>query len=311
MNWTSAQMVLTDALARGIRRVPRGAAAVRAACQTTLLRRAGAGALAIAYARTLTNAELRIADLGDYRLNVNVAEWSGACAYFFAQPGVSWITEHLVGKGNVCLDVGANIGLYTNFLAHRAGPTGMTIAFEPNPILAAPLRKSLVLNGFDGYAEVESRAAWNRGGQTLELHLSDDPHNSGISSLVQHGHFVAKIPPRVSVQTVTLDEVLAERKIERCHFCKVDVERAEFEVVRGLNHALRDHRVDFLLIEMLAGSEAQSELRSHGYEGWLVSSERDRALHRLGDVEQATFGDFVFVRPELIEGFRRSTGAPA
>ena len=163
-------------IASAIRRLPMGAPALRAACRSPALRGLGARAIVVGYSRTLKAPEVRTAILGGYQVNVDLAEWTGSAAYFLAEPGVSWTPEHLASKGDVCLDVGANAGLYTNFLAHRTGRDGFTVAFRvTNPQVAARLAASLKANGYEARALVETRAAWDRPGVTLELLISDDP----------------------------------------------------------------------------------------------------------------------------------------
>jgi FkbM family methyltransferase len=304
MNWTATKTTLADSIGATMRRLPAGAPALRAACRSRTLRGLGLGAVALGYSRTLRAPEVRTATLDGYRVNVDLAEWTGADAYFFSAAGVSWITPHLTGEGDFCLDVGANAGLYANFLAHRTGPRGFTIAFEPNPRVASRLVASLELNGFEARTLVESRAAWDREGDTLELIVSDDPHNSGISSFVAQPH-LSTASHTVRVDTVRLDTLLEERKVTRCRFCKIDVERTELQVLRGFDRTLKTHGVDYLLVELLAGAPAQDHLTAHGYQGWLVS-ERSPRLVAIKDVPAGTFGDYVFVRPELVASFRET-----
>jgi hypothetical protein len=46
---------------------------------------------------------------------VNIAEHMGILPFFFRQSLTVWPTPALVKEGDVCLDVGANAGLYTFF----------------------------------------------------------------------------------------------------------------------------------------------------------------------------------------------------
>ena len=130
------------------------------------------------------------------------------------------------------------------------------------------------------------------------------PHNSGISSFVPQPH-LATVTRTLGVETVTLDAVLEEHKLSRCRFCKIDVERTELEVLRGFERTLRAHDVDYLLVELLAGAPAHQYLNARGYHAWLVSEKSPRLIP-IADVAAGTFGDYVFVRSELLASFRES-----
>lgn len=66
-----------------------------------------------------------------------------------------WITQFIAARmkdGAVVLDVGANFGYYTLLMSDLIGPSGKCIAFEPNPGVAAKLRKTIAINGFESRA---------------------------------------------------------------------------------------------------------------------------------------------------------------
>jgi FkbM family methyltransferase len=50
----------------------------------------------------------------------------------FSQDELAFI-EASVGPGDVCIDIGANIGVFTVALARAAGPRGRVYSFEPDP----------------------------------------------------------------------------------------------------------------------------------------------------------------------------------
>ena len=61
-------------------------------------------------------------------------------------------------KNCLFLDVGANIGVYSVLIGSKMGPGSKIIAFEPNPDVAARLRRNLELNGLDAMTQVEGVA---------------------------------------------------------------------------------------------------------------------------------------------------------
>src|ERR1019366_3383573 len=54
--------------------------------------------------------------------------------------------RRLVRPGMTVVDVGANLGLYSVFLARQVGPAGRVVSFEPDPDLFALLRGNCAAN---------------------------------------------------------------------------------------------------------------------------------------------------------------------
>ena len=77
-----------------------------------------------------------------------------------------------VKKGNVVLDIGANIGYYTLIFAKLVGENGKVFAFEPDPTNFALLKKNVEMNGYKNVVLVQ-RAVSNKTGK-LKLYLCED-----------------------------------------------------------------------------------------------------------------------------------------
>ena len=67
--------------------------------------------------------------------------------YEFMTTEVVW---RLTQKGDRTFDVGANVGYFTSLLAHRVGPAGAVLAFEPHPGTLARLQRNVALQGRNG-----------------------------------------------------------------------------------------------------------------------------------------------------------------
>jgi len=71
-----------------------------------------------------------------------------AYTLFVKEPGtITWLDEQLQ-EGDVLLDVGANIGVYTIYAALRVGPRGHVFAVEPHLRNAVALLENVYANGF-------------------------------------------------------------------------------------------------------------------------------------------------------------------
>jgi FkbM family methyltransferase len=80
--------------------------------------------------------------------------------------------NHFLRPGDVFVDVGANIGLFTLIAACSVGPAGRVIAFEPTSVTYARLVDNVRLNGFSNVRCVNS-ALSDRSGY-LDLIQSTD-----------------------------------------------------------------------------------------------------------------------------------------
>jgi len=298
---TRTKIHAADIMARLVLRFSRFEPILVRACRSPTMLRLGVGAVALGYARVLDAPAERIADMGRYRLHVNLQEHLGIASYFFRDPATVWLLPKLVGPGAVCLDVGANAGYYTFALSALAGPTGHVVAFEPNPVNAGLLRKSVKLNQHLARVDVDQRALWREADCQLKFFLSTNTQNSGTASLVRHGVDQADTNT-TNVATTTLDEVVEQLGVRGIDLLKIDVERAEADVLAGGTRTLSSHRVDCVLAELVRGGEAEQQLTTLGYKGFEVDAPRQR-LKPLNRVPSNTLGDYLFLSPKKLEEF--------
>jgi predicted O-methyltransferase YrrM len=64
-----------------------------------------------------------------------------------------WIDRE-VRAGDIFMDIGANIGVYTLAAAHRSGDTGRVYAFEPHKVNAVTLMQNVVQSGVQDRVEI-------------------------------------------------------------------------------------------------------------------------------------------------------------
>src|SRR5262245_31453918 len=137
-----------------------------------------------------------------------------------------------IKPGQRVLDVGANVGLYTLLFAKLVGPTGSVIAFEPGPVSCGLLRRNVAINGYN-IVTVENAAVSDRSGEVdLFVCRTGESDNRIAGTLVDHD-----ARDRMRVRCVTLDECVTEP----VDFIKIDVQGAEFLVLRGAEKTLRSN----------------------------------------------------------------------
>jgi FkbM family methyltransferase len=134
------------------------------------------------------------------------------------------------------LDIGANIGIYTSFLADLVGPTGRVVAFEPESRNVERLRSGV---GSRAQVEVVHAAVTDRSG-TIELFVADDLN-------VDHHTYASDGRRSEKVAAVALDDFVREG--ERVDLIKMDIQGAEAAALRGARRVLSADPGPALLME--------------------------------------------------------------
>jgi FkbM family methyltransferase len=150
--------------------------------------------------------------------------------------------------GMICMDIGANAGLFTLFMARRVGDGGKVYAFEPTAATFQLLEKNIALNVLPNVMS-ENAAVTEQTG-TVEFHI-------GPPSLCVYNSISAVMHPsakdgqflRVIVPAISIDDYCAARRITRVDLVKIDVEGAELQVLKGMQRVLKENRQIVLLIE--------------------------------------------------------------
>ncbi len=141
--------------------------------------------------------------------------------------------RRLVSPGMNVVEIGANVGLFTLLMCHRAGSSGSVYAFECDPVLAQIARDNLELNGFSRIGTIDERAISNQIG-TLSFRATTRHRGGGtlVAGLQQIPELTESERETIAVQAVTLDDFLAgyDRRID---FMKIDAEGAETDIIAG------------------------------------------------------------------------------
>jgi FkbM family methyltransferase len=154
-------------------------------------------------------------------------------------------------RGDVVIDIGAHIGLFSIYLAKRC-PFLKVFAFEPFPANFSNCVENLRLNGVTN-VELSPKAIAH---DNRLLSMATDPCNSGGASAVVRT-FAANGIVR-DIASMTLDEVFSLHEIDRCKLLKIDCEGMEYEILSGTRA--------FDMVEYLAGEfHASPSLQNQGW----------------------------------------------
>lgn len=137
--------------------------------------------------------------------------------------------------GDIVIDAGAFVGDTALYFSRVIGSEGRVFAFEANPYSLTILQENLGLNpGAAANTEVVKQVLWRRSGETFAL-VGD----------LNNAHLAAPDPARPrapAVTSVALDDFVAERRLGRVDFIKMDIEGAELAALQGAEQVLRAQR---------------------------------------------------------------------
>jgi FkbM family methyltransferase len=157
--------------------------------------------------------------------------------------------------GDCVFDVGANIGLFTLFV-HQKCRAPHVYAFEPVPATFDKLQTNMALydldvNLFDYGLSSESKEIeitfypnWSAmSGAYANVQEDEDLTRAYLNNLTKgtlpSDEITDILEDRFKAETVhcrmrTLSEVISEHRIQRIDLLKIDVERSELDVLRGI-----------------------------------------------------------------------------
>jgi len=156
-------------------------------------------------------------------------------------------------EGDVVIDVGAHIGPYTLKASKRVGLNGKIIAIEADPENFDILNRNIQLNKLTNVIAL-NYAAYSKEDKIRLYLLKKDKssytkYNTVMTDIAQYNNEQKEF---VEVQANTLDYLLLSNGIkhEQVNWIKIDVEGAEFDVLKGAKNILSKSNNISLLIEI-------------------------------------------------------------
>ena len=155
-----------------------------------------------------------------YNINDSYVGRSFDCYGEFSA-GESMLFAQLVASGSLVVDVGANIGAHTLFLAQAVGPRGTVVAIEPQRMVYQLLCANMALNEVSNVRTIHAGAGQAPGHAFVPVMDYARPENFGGVALVDKSG--------EPVEIVSIDSL----QLPACQFIKIDVEGQEQAVISG------------------------------------------------------------------------------
>jgi FkbM family methyltransferase len=201
--------------------------------------------------------------------------------------------RQFVRPDSTVVDIGANIGFFTINFARWVGAKGCVLAIEPEHQNLETLQKRIAREAGLARVEVIEGAAAE---VNAPLFLVVNPMHPGDHRLGSNG---------VAVSGYAIDSLLSERRLTDISFIKIDVQGAEFRVLKGAEQTLRSAKPT-LFIEIdeaaLAGAgssleEVSAFLSGLGYQPFAFDQTWKPIASLLEDSarrEQRGYSDYLF-----------------
>jgi len=174
------------------------------------------------------------------------------------------ILDKVVKPNSNCIDIGCHKGEIMEEILKRS-PGGTHLAFEPIPFLFQQLKEKFQ----DNNVQVFDIALSKNTGETTFNYVVNAPAYSGIKQR-QYNVKEPKID-KLTVKLETLDHVLP--KGYKPDFIKLDVEGAEFDVLKGAEQTLKKYS-PFIIFEFGLGASDHYDVDPSEFFSFLCESSK-------------------------------------
>jgi len=169
--------------------------------------------------------------------------------------GTVSVLQQFLNKGDVFVDVGANIGFLSLLGCSKVGDTGKVYAFEPVPSTFDILKTNKTLNGFNQLRLNQ----FALGNDTKTVEIYNEKENRGGASILNHINSEG-----IQINVKRLDELGIKEKINTI---KIDVEGFEFEVLKGAEQTIKKNKPNLIIEYSL---ERENSAQSNAIYDWLI-----------------------------------------
>src|ERR687898_357701 len=156
-------------------------------------------------------------------------------------------------EGDTVVDIGAHMGRYTITSSKSVGASGRVIAVEAHPYNFRILQHNIRLNKLKNVNAL-NWAVYSKKDR-LKLYLPDEDLGYTMHHSLMTNYLASKYSKEIErryleVEADTLDNLLKSRGINRVDWIKIDVEGAEYEVLRGAKEILSTNKPISILVEV-------------------------------------------------------------
>ena len=206
-----------------------------------------------------------------------------------------------VNKGDVVIDIGANLAYYSTMMAKTAGTEGQVYGVEPIPIFADIWKKNM--RSLTNYEAILFNCALGSEAQEsvkMSIPIKDGVVRHGLTKVVEEGDNNESIMS-FDVPMKVGDSLFDEKPLTRLDYIKCDVEGYEQYVIPSLEKSIKKFKPMFQI--ELGGDENRKNVHDYlvnlGYQTFIL---KDEFLHPIQKSDIFSINqDFYFIHKDEVE----------
>lgn len=158
-------------------------------------------------------------------------------------------------KDNIILDIGANHGLATIILA-KQNPESLVYSFEPNPMVFEVLKTNVSKNNLLNVILVNKAVHSEKNLKLIKHPLCSGASIMGVNKEKMDNYYNIQNPiygkttiEEITIDTISIDEVLSMFKIKNIHLLKIDCEGSEYDIFTTSKMLFNEIKIDNIVGE--------------------------------------------------------------
>ncbi|WP_294328366.1 FkbM family methyltransferase [uncultured Chryseobacterium sp.] len=192
-------------------------------------------------------------------LNLNLTDWIQQQLYFVGEYEKNEIDYlySVLQKGDIFIDVGGNIGLFSLNASKLVGNNGKVYAFEAFKPNYEKFSRHLILNQSQNVT-LEHLAVTDKNGY-IDILYNEDYDNVGMAS-----SYLEEFTAKESVKSINLDDYVRNQQIGKIDLIKIDIEGGEFSALQGMHEILIRYQPKIIIeinnIALKSSNHSEEEL---------------------------------------------------
>lgn len=191
-----------------------------------------------------------IADMKyNFKLKLNLNNDEHLHYYFYKNHDERYEINNLIkllNKGDICYDIGANIGFYSFLMAKISGENGKIYSFEPVEHTKNTLEEGIRANNFNNV--YVNNFALGNSDEEKEIFFNNSQECNGTASFINMDEKSQKEVVKIKKLDTVFDS------LEKPNFIKIDVEGFQGDVIKG-SETFFECNQPILMIEIDEGTE--------------------------------------------------------